>query len=418
MQILQDKNIVLGITGGIAAYKTPELVRRLKDHGANVRVVMTQGAKAFITPMTLQVVSTNAVSDSLLDSSAELAMGHIELAKWADLILIAPTTADTIARIACGMANDLLTTLCLATAAPIAIAPAMNQQMWHAAATQQNITTLISRDIAIWGPGVGEQACGDLGLGRMLEVNELVELTRSFFSDAANTLSDSAAINLQGQHWVITAGPTREAIDPVRYISNHSSGKMGYALAQSALKAGAKVTLISGPVNILPPKNCHTIQINSALEMHQQALAQAKNATVFIACAAVADYRIADIAEQKIKKSADTLQLQLIKNPDIVADVAKMKNKPFTVGFAAETHNMEAYALGKLNKKNLNMIAANNVATAGQGFNSENNALTVFSATLTSEKIQSVEIPLASKQAVANQLTVIIAEKLFETVIK
>jgi len=239
MQILQDKKIVLGISGGIAAYKTPELVRRLKDQGANIRVVMTDGAKAFITPLTLQAVSGNEVADSLLDTQAELAMGHIELAKWADLVIIAPATADIIARITAGMANDLLTTLCLATSAPIVIAPAMNQQMWHALPTQANIKTLSERNIKIWGPGSGEQACGDIGLGRMLEVDELVTLSNDFFSDKY----------LQGQHWVITAGPTREAIDPVRYISNHSSGKMGYAIAHAALRAGAKVTLISGPVS-------------------------------------------------------------------------------------------------------------------------------------------------------------------------
>jgi phosphopantothenoylcysteine decarboxylase/phosphopantothenate--cysteine ligase len=402
MQILQDKNIVLGITGGIAAYKTPELVRRLKDQGANVRVVMSQGAKAFITPMTLQVVSANAVSDSLLDSNAELAMGHIELAKWADLILIAPTTADTIARITGGMANDLLTTLCLASKAPVAIAPAMNQQMWHASATQSNIATLKSRGINIWGPGSGEQACGDVGYGRMLEVSELVTLTTDFFTDNTTTA------NLKNQHWVITAGPTREAIDPVRYISNHSSGKMGYALAQAASSAGAKVTLISGPVNIAPPNNCQVIQVTSALEMHTAALSQAQNADVFIACAAVADYRIIDIANQKIKKSAETLQLNLIKNPDIVADVAAMENKPFTVGFAAETHNMEEFALGKLKKKNLDMIAANNVAKLGQGFNSDDNALTLFS--LLKQQVQKTDIPLASKQVIANHLVSIIAD--------
>ncbi|MCJ8318881.1 MAG: bifunctional phosphopantothenoylcysteine decarboxylase/phosphopantothenate--cysteine ligase CoaBC [Colwellia sp.] len=403
MQILQDKNIVLGITGGIAAYKTPELVRRLKDHGANIRVVMTQGAKAFITPLTLQAVSGNAVADSLLDTQAELAMGHIELAKWADLILIAPTTADVIAKISCGLANDLLSTLCLATAAPIAIAPAMNQQMWHAAPTQDNIKTLTRRGVAIWGPGAGEQACGDIGLGRMLDVDDLVELTCNFFS---TTLKQS----LKGQHWILTAGPTREAIDPVRYISNHSSGKMGYAIAKAAQSAGAKVTIISGPVTIEAPSNCTIIKVNSALEMHQQSLEQAASADVFIACAAVADYRVADISKQKIKKSSDTLQLNLIKNPDIVADIAAMTNKPFTVGFAAETQDMSQYALGKLQKKNLDMIAANDVAKTGQGFNSDNNALTIFNQR--DGQVSKIEIPLASKQVVANQLVTIIADNL------
>ncbi|MEY8252128.1 MAG: bifunctional phosphopantothenoylcysteine decarboxylase/phosphopantothenate--cysteine ligase CoaBC [Colwellia sp.] len=392
MQILQDKKIVLGITGGIAAYKTPELVRRLKDHGADVRVVMTQGAKAFITPLTLQAVSGNHVSDSLLDSQAELAMGHIELAKWADLIVIAPATADIIARITAGMADDLLSTLCLATSAPIAIAPAMNQQMWHAKATQRNISTLKQWGFHLWGPGAGEQACGDIGLGRMLDVNELVVLSSDFFAEKY----------LKDQHWVITAGPTREAIDPVRYISNHSSGKMGYAIAHAALRAGAQVTLISGPVNISAPIGCELIQVTSAEQMYQQALTYAPQATTFVACAAVADYRVANIADEKIKKDNEHMQISLIKNHDIVADVAKLANKPFIVGFAAETQNVEHYARGKLMRKNLDLIAANDVAKAGQGFNSDDNALTLYSA------IDKIEIPLANKQIIAKQLVSLI----------
>ena len=392
MQVLQDKKIVLGVSGGIAAYKIPELVRRLKDQGADVRVVMTEGAKAFITPLTLQAVSGNAVADSLLDTEAELAMGHIELAKWADLILIAPATADIIARITAGIANDLLTTLCLATSAPIALAPAMNQQMWHAAATKANIATLNERGYQLWGPGSGEQACGDIGLGRMLDVNELVDLSNDFFADKY----------LQGQHWMITAGPTREAIDPVRYISNHSSGKMGYAIAHEALRAGAKVTLISGPVTISPPIGCQLIPVISADEMHQQALTYANECTTFVACAAVADYRVAQIAEQKIKKTNDAMQLELVKNHDIVADVANLTKKPFIVGFAAETQNVEHYARGKLMRKNLDLIAANDVAKSGQGFNSDNNALTLFSA------IDKTEIPLANKQVVAKKLVSLI----------
>ncbi|MFT7008046.1 MAG: phosphopantothenoylcysteine decarboxylase/phosphopantothenate--cysteine ligase [Colwellia sp.] len=392
MQILQDKKIVLGISGGIAAYKIPELVRRLKDQGADVRVVMTESAKAFITPLTLQAVSGNGVADSLLDTQAELAMGHIELAKWADLIIIAPATADIIARITAGIANDLLTTLCLATDAPIALAPAMNQQMWHAVATQANVTTLNQRGYHLWGPGSGEQACGDMGLGRMLEVSELVNLSSDFFADKF----------LQGQHWVITAGPTREAIDPVRYISNHSSGKMGYAIAQEALRAGAKVTLISGPVAISPPIGCQLISVVSAQEMHDEALNYAKKCTTFVACAAVADYRVANIAEQKIKKTNDAMQLELVKNKDIVADVASLTNKPFIIGFAAETQNVEHYAHGKLIRKNLDLIAANDVAKSGQGFNSDNNALTLFSA------IDKTEIPLANKQIIAKKLVSLI----------
>jgi len=400
MQILQGKNIVLGITGGIAAYKTPELVRRLKDHGADVRVVMTTAAQAFITPLTLQAVSANAVSDSLLDNQAELAMGHIELAKWADLILIAPATADSIARITCGMANDLLTTICLATSAPIAIAPAMNQQMWHAQITQENISKLITRNIAVFGPGSGAQACGDVGLGRMVDVDELVTLTCDFFQQKTATFQ----ANLTGQTWLITAGPTREAIDPVRYISNHSSGKMGYAIAQAAQLAGAQVTIISGPVNISVPTGCTKVAVESAVQMHKKALKLAEKADVFVACAAVADYRVSDVATQKIKKTADEMHIHLVKNPDIVADVAALSSKPFTVGFAAETQDVEHYALGKLKRKNLDMIAANNVALAGQGFNSDDNALTVFSSK------NKTELPLASKKVLAEQLVQLISQ--------
>ena len=405
MQILQGKKILLGISGGIAAYKTPELVRRLKDKGADVRVVMTEGAKAFITPLTLQAVSANAVSDSLLDTQAELAMGHIELAKWADFILIAPATADIIAKIAAGMASDLLTTLCLATAAPIAIAPAMNQQMWHNRATQNNINTLTSWSYEVFGPGAGEQACGDVGLGRMLEVNELVDLTCQQLATENSSEGTLQEQPLAGQKWLITAGPTREAIDPVRYISNHSSGKMGFAIAAVAQQLGAEVNIISGPVNIATPEHCKKISVDSAQDMHQQAMSLAPKADVFVACAAVADYRLDSIANEKIKKSQDTMQLNLVKNPDIVADVAAMANKPFTVGFAAETQDVEQYARGKLTRKNLDMIAANNVALQGQGFNSDDNALTVFTAN--DEKV----LPLASKAELAKQLVQLIHEK-------
>jgi len=317
-------------------------------------------------------------------------------------VLIAPATADVLAKIAAGLANDLLTTLCLATAAPIAVAPAMNQQMWHALATQANIQTLITRKIKILGPSSGEQACGDVGLGRMLAVDEIVSLSSQMF----------VAKTLAAQHWLITAGPTREAIDPVRYISNHSSGKMGYAIAQAALAAGAKVSLISGPVAIAAPQGCQLIKVNSAQEMHQHALHlsqnQANKVDVFVACAAVADYRVDKIATQKIKKSADhdTMQLNLIKNPDIVADIAALPVKPFTVGFAAETQQLEHYALAKLKQKNLDLIAANDIAKSGQGFNSDDNALQVFS------HHHHVEISLASKQCVANQLVQIIAQQL------
>jgi len=425
--MLNGKNIVLGISGGIAAYKIPELVRRLKEQRANIRVVMTDGAKAFITPLTLQAVSGNAVADSLLDTEAELAMGHIELAKWADLILIAPATADVIARISHGLANDLLTTLCLASEAPLVIAPAMNQQMWHAQATQHNVKTLIARSVIIWGPGSGEQACGDVGLGRMLDVPELVALACDFYQIEKQTgiQSDNQDIKpnvnqllpLANQHWVITAGPTREAIDPVRYISNHSSGKMGYAIAGAAQKAGAKVTIISGPVTIEAPLYCEIVKVESAIEMRMQALALAKKTDVFVACAAVADYRMAQIAEHKIKKISGSynqdndkpntpdLTLNLVKNPDIVAEVAALTNKPYTVGFAAETQNVAQYAKAKLAAKNLDLICANNVAKQGQGFDSDDNALTLFTAT------DEINLPLTSKANLAQSVVAEIAKR-------
>ena len=395
---LQNKNIVLGVTGGIAAYKSAELVRRLKDQGANVRVVITDGGKAFITPLTLQAVSGNPVADSLLDPEAEAAMGHIELAKWADLLLIAPATANTIARISAGIADDLLATICLATAAPMAIAPAMNQQMWHNIATQENMQTVQRRGALVWGPGAGEQACGDVGFGRMLEPAELVSHCVDFFNQDKS---------LAGQHWVITAGPTREAIDPVRYISNHSSGKMGFAIASAAQRLGAKVTIISGPVNLCTPSGCSRIDVQSAVQMHEQAIELAKKSSVFVACAAVADYRVANVSEQKLKKtdSNDEMSIALVKNPDIVASVAALNNRPFTVGFAAETQDVEQYAKAKLSRKNLDMIAANDVAKSGQGFNSDDNALTVFWTD------GSKSLPLTNKLELAKQLVTCINER-------
>lgn len=368
--MLTNKNILLAVSGGIAAYKCAELTRRLKERGANVRIIMTKAAQAFITPLTLQAVSGNPVSDDLLDPAAEAAMGHIELAKWADLMLVAPASADVIARINAGMANDLLTTVVLATAAPVAIAPAMNQQMYANTATAQNIASLTHRGLKLWGPASGEQACGDVGPGRMLEPMQLVEQIEQHFN-----LNNKLA----GKTVTITAGPTREPLDPVRFISNHSSGKMGYAIAQAALLMGAKVQLISGKVTINPPTGANIYAVDSALEMHQKALELAPSADIFIACAAVADYRPADVAQQKIKKSGDTMTVNLVKNPDIVADVAALKSqRPFTVGFAAETTDVEQYARSKMQRKALDMICANNVATQGQGFNAEQNSLEVF----------------------------------------
>ena len=374
--MLTNRNILLAITGGIAAYKCAELTRRLKDQGANVRIVMSEAAKAFITPLTMQAVSGNPISDDLLDPSAEAAMGHIELAKWADLILVAPASADSIARVNAGMANDLLTTVILASDAPLAIAPAMNQQMYRAQVTQENLSNLKRRGTLIWGPAQGEQACGDVGPGRMLEPMELVGKVCEHFSQSEKQISQET---LKGKTITITAGPTQEPLDPVRYISNHSSGKMGYAIAEAAIAAGATVNLISGKVAIAAPKDVNLVNVISALEMHQQALNLAPQSDIFIACAAVADYRPANLANQKIKKSADEMTITLVKNPDIVADVAALtKNRPFTVGFAAETQDVEHYAKDKMQRKKLDMICANDVSVEGQGFNAEQNALNVF----------------------------------------
>ncbi|WP_162062298.1 bifunctional phosphopantothenoylcysteine decarboxylase/phosphopantothenate--cysteine ligase CoaBC [Vibrio taketomensis] len=399
MQTLAGKKILLGISGGIAAYKCAELTRRLIERGAQVQVVMTKAAKEFITPLTMQAVSGRPVSDSLLDPAAEASMGHIELAKWADLVLLAPATADLIARMAAGMGNDLLTTLVLASDAPIVVSPAMNQQMYRNQATQENIATLARRGMHIWGPAAGEQACGDVGPGRMLEPMQLVERCEAFFGDKL----------LQGKSILISAGPTREAIDPVRYISNHSSGKMGFALAQAAQMLGATVTLVSGPVSLATPHGCTRIDVESALDMHQAIMNNAINHDVFISCAAVADYRPETIADNKLKKTddSDSMTVKMVKNPDIVASVAAMdEHRPFTVGFAAETQNVKQYALSKLTRKNLDMICANDVSVAGQGFNSNDNAITVY--------WQDGEQPLtlASKQQIALQILQLIADKM------
>lgn len=399
MQTLAGKKILLGISGGIAAYKCAELTRRLIERGAQVQVVMTKAAKEFITPLTMQAVSGRPVSDSLLDPAAEASMGHIELAKWADLVLLAPATADLIARIAAGMGNDLLTTLVLATDAPIAVSPAMNQQMYRNQATQANLATLSKRGMLIWGPAAGEQACGDVGPGRMLEPMQLVEHCNDFFGPKP----------LAGRSVLLTAGPTREALDPVRYITNHSSGKMGYALAQAAAQMGAEVTLISGPVSLPTPAGVTRVDVNSAEQMHQAVMTHAKTHQVFIACAAVADYRAQTVAEQKIKKTddSDQMTLTLVKNPDIVASVAAMtEHRPFTVGFSAETQDVEKYARSKLEKKNLDMICANDVSLEGQGFNSNDNAVTVL------WKEGSEALPLASKQALAHAILLRIAHQL------
>ncbi len=399
--ILAGKKILLGISGGIAAYKSADLVRRLKERGAEVRVILTPAAAEFITPLTLQALSGHPVGQSLLDPAAEAAMGHIELAKWADFILVAPASADVIARITHGLANDLLTTCILASSAPLAIAPAMNQQMYKNIATQANLSTLISRNIHIFGPNAGEQACGDVGPGRMLEPLQLVDAV-------IGVLITPAQQRLQGVKITITAGPTREAIDPVRYISNHSSGKMGYALAAAAAALGAEVTLISGPVQLATPTGVTRIDVTTAEQMYVSSLQQAPASDIFIGCAAVADFRVAELASQKIKKTADHdgLSLQLVKNPDIIASVAALTSqRPFTVGFAAETEKVADYARQKLQKKNLDLICANDVSDPSLGFNSEQNAITVYSKT--------AEFPLGqrSKTELAQALISLIYEQ-------
>ena len=366
---LTGKRFVIGITGGIAAYKTIELIRLLRKAGAEVRVVLTPAAAEFVTPLTLQAISGNVVSQSLLDPHAEFAMGHIELAKWANAVLIAPASADFIARFSVGMANDLLSTICLATCAPIFLAPAMNQQMFHQSITQQNLTALKARGVRLIGPNSGVQACGDVGAGRMSEPTEIFTALSDFFLQSQDLRDLSVAI---------TAGPTREAIDPVRYISNHSSGKMGFALATAFAERGANVTLISGPVNLLTPQNVTRVDVTSAQEMCQAALKSAVENQIFIGCAAVADYRLAEVSAQKIKKSGEELSLKLIRNPDIITEVAHLsENRPFTVGFAAETQNLADYAQDKLQRKNLDMICANDVS-GGQAFNTDENMLQLF----------------------------------------
>ncbi|MFC2552846.1 MAG: bifunctional phosphopantothenoylcysteine decarboxylase/phosphopantothenate--cysteine ligase CoaBC [Rodentibacter sp.] len=366
---LTGKRFIIGITGGIAAYKTIELIRLLRKAGAEVRVVLTPAAAEFVTPLTLQAISGNVVSQSLLDPHAEFAMGHIELAKWANAVLIAPASADFIARFSVGMANDLLSTICLATCAPIFLAPAMNQQMFHQSITQQNLTALKARGVRLIGPNSGVQACGDIGSGRMSEPMEIFTALFDFFVQSQDLRDLSVAI---------TAGPTREAIDPVRYISNHSSGKMGFALATAFAERGASVTLISGPVNLLTPQNVTRVDVTSAQEMCQAALKSAVENQIFIGCAAVADYRLAEVSAQKIKKSGEELSLKLIRNPDIITEVAHLsENRPFTVGFAAETQNLADYAQDKLQRKNLDMICANDVS-GGQAFNTDENMLQLF----------------------------------------
>lgn len=396
MTSLANKRVLLGITGGIAAYKSADLLRRLQTAGAEVKVVMTQAATEFITPLTFQALSGQPVHLDLLDTDAEAAMGHIELARWADATLIAPASANFIARLVHGEAGDLLSALCLASAGPVAIAPAMNQAMWSSPATQSNIRSLRERHIHVFGPAAGYQACGEMGEGRMEEPEQLVELISALFQQT----------ELAGQKVVITAGPTREAVDPVRYLSNHSSGKMGYALAEAAAEAGADTVLISGPVALPPPPRVRTIAVTSAQEMLDAALREADKAAVFIASAAVADYRPAAAAAQKIKKSAATLSLELEKTADIVSTVAGLERRPFTVGFAAETENLIAHAQQKLEHKQLDLVIANDVSDSSIGFGSDSNQVVIITPK------GAEQLPKMRKTQLARELIQVICRQL------
>lgn len=403
LQALTNKRILLGVTGGIAAYKSAELVRRLQDQGASVRVVMTRAATEFITPMTMQALSGHPVHLDILDPEAESAMGHIELARWADLILVAPATADFIARLSGGHGDDLLTTLCLAAQCPMAIAPAMNQAMWAKASTQKNCAELLERKVHLFGPGEGLQACGDVGAGRLLDVDEIVRASADLFNTGV----------LSGKRVVITAGPTREAIDPVRFISNHSSGKQGFALAVAAVEAGASVTLISGPTHLDAPDRVEMIHVISASDMYEAVIKAIPEADIFIGVAAVADYRPVTTSHTKIKKSAapsnQTVTLELVENPDIIAHVGHSDPRPYTVGFAAETENLEEYARKKLAQKNLDMIIGNDVSDQSVGFNSDQNRTTVI------WEDRTLELPVMSKSAVSGKIIALIAESIDAT---
>lgn len=389
------KKILLGVTGGIAAYKSAELIRLIIKSGAEVRVVMTTAATEFVQPLTYQALSGHRVYTDIFDAEADSAMDHIELARWADLMIVAPASADFIAKMRNGYADNLLLTLCLASKQPVAIAPAMNQQMYANRATQDNIKQLASRAVLIWGPDDGEQACGDTGPGRMLEPTELFDRVAEYLSPG----------KLDGKNVLITAGPTREPIDPVRYISNRSTGRMGYALAQAAHQAGAGVTLVSGPVNLDAPSGVERISVSSAIEMRDAVIERVAKVDIFIACAAVSDYRVGQVAAQKIKKTTQKIKLELIPNPDIVSEVTRLKNKPFTLGFAAETEKLEQHAVEKLQSKNLDMIAANRVAAEQTGFESDTNELNVIWAD--GQRL----LTLNDKNEIAKQLIDLVAER-------
>jgi phosphopantothenoylcysteine decarboxylase / phosphopantothenate---cysteine ligase len=392
---LAQRRILLGVSGGIAAYKSCELVRRLRDLDAEVRVVMTEGATHFVSPTTFQALSGQAVRVSLWDAQAEAAMGHIELARWAERVLVAPASADLLARLAHGMADDLLTTLCLASAAPLYLAPAMNQQMWAHPAVQANIATLRQHGAQLLGPAVGDQACGDVGSGRMLEPHELRDALVASFGDRS----------LAGLKVLVSAGPTYEDIDPVRFIGNRSSGRMGFAVAEAAAQAGAEVTLVAGPVSLATPAGvAQRVDVRSAAQMHAAVLAAAQ-ADIYIGAAAVGDYRPLEVSAQKLKKhDGGELTLRLGENPDILASLSAQTAHPFLVGFAAETHDVASYAQGKLRHKGLDMIAANQVG-GGLGFEAADNALTLYWAD------GAVELPRTSKAELARRLIAHVAER-------
>jgi phosphopantothenoylcysteine decarboxylase/phosphopantothenate--cysteine ligase len=389
--------IILGVTGGIATYKSPDLVRRLQERGAQVQVVMSRGARAFVSPITFQAVSGGRVRDDLWDEASEAAMGHIELARWADLVLVAPATAHCLGSLAAGLASDLLTTLCLATEAQIMLAPAMNQTMWSNPAVQENRELLERRGVRFLGPAEGDQACGEVGPGRMMEP---VDIVRSVFEKPARFSSQS----LKGLTVIVTAGPTREPIDPVRYITNRSSGKMGFALAAAAEEAGAKVILVSGPVSMATPQGVERIDVETAEEMYASVHERVSEADLFIACAAVSDYKPETEADEKLKRTQKTLNLELIRSPDTLASVAELKDGPFTVGFAAETQNVAENARSKLTRKGLDMIAANQVGR-DCGFDQETNSLMVFWDN------DEVDLERASKPVLAGRLIHLIAER-------
>ncbi len=397
--------ILLGVCGGIAAYKSADLVRRLKERDFDVRVIMTESAAEFITPMTLQAVSGYSVHDALFDREAEAAMGHIELAKWADWILIAPATANTIAKLSVGICDDLLSTVVVASSAKCFIAPAMNQQMWASSVTQENISKLVSRDCHVLGPASGEQACGDVGFGRMLEPLEIAEQLVDYQQgQGSNSLPSNG---LAGKRVLITAGPTVEAIDPVRFISNHSSGKMGYALAKAAQKQGAHVTLVSGPVNLTTPYAVDKVDVISAQDMLSAVKNRLVGCDIFIGCAAVADYTPVDVATQKIKKNDNDMQLTLKKNADIISWVAAQSKKPFVVGFAAESENLQQFAKSKLERKKLDMICANDISEPSLGFNSDNNRILILD-----KKGVQLQLPAASKEKIASDIIQQVSDRL------